>query len=171
MPPTPIEIDRVLLDGVLTYSSTHFVDPANIELKNHLQLAEKVEFIFIVIGSEIAKCTSNTSFAVRVFARFPTGRLVTLIEHLHISVEDCEINPHVAQWCISKGEQHLELLANFISQYLGIEIERAPQESIRFMISATITQLHDGHPNITSASVTKPTQDLLGLFETSTTSA
>ncbi len=161
MSATSKEIDRSLIPRVLTSSTVHAVKN---NINTQLPLAEGVEFLFIVIGRVKANEFNKNSFEVRVFARFPAGRTVTIVEErLFIRADDCEIDPRVADWCVTKTQPQLELLANFIGQYLGIGIRKAENDCIGFRVFADIPQ-HTGASRDFGIEITKPKQNIHGLF-------
>ncbi len=161
----PVEaIHHTLIPGVLRNSSTNIVDSAKITLNDQLRIAEGVEFLFIVIGLKTAREFNQNSFEVRVFVRFPTGDLMTIVEErLFIRADDCGIDGRVASWCLTKTQPQLELLANFIGKYLGIKIREAENSCIGFRVFADIPQ-HTGASRDFGIEITKPKQNIHGLF-------
>lgn len=171
----PPDIESAFLTGILSRSSLRPVDNDQVKIETNLHLAEGSEFYFLVIGDERAKTSNPDSFAIRVFLKLPSGRFVTIIEHLHIQASDCGIEPHVATWCEDKTLQRLELLANFVAKYLYVEIEESENGCCKFTAAMIITQesRSDSWTRKTRIhmSVTKPIQDLHGFFATSPASS
>lgn len=165
----PPDIDSALLRGILLTSDLHPVDIE--QVTRNIELAEGSELYFLVIGEEIAKTNNSDSFAIRVFLKLPSGRFVTLIEHLFIQASICGIEPHVAIWCEGKTSTHLELLASFVAKYLYVEIEESDNSCYKFTVAMMIPQPEkegDWKKKVLriSMSVKKPVQDLHGFFAT-----